>query len=59
MLTRNMATGQISGEVFKISQTEVFTVSKHQNKASADKVIGLMRGRIIATPFNYLIYNDI
>jgi hypothetical protein len=39
MLPRNMAAGQISGEVFKISQAEVFTVSKHQNKASADKVI--------------------
>ena len=39
MLLRNMAAGQISGEVFKISQAEVFTVSKHQNKASADKVI--------------------
>ena len=39
MLPRNMAAGQISGEVFKISQAEVFTVSKHQNIASADKVI--------------------
>ena len=39
MLPRNMAAGQISGEVFKISQAEVFTVSIHQNIASADKVI--------------------
>ena len=42
MLPRNLAAGQISGEVFKISETEVFTVSKHKNKTSADKVMALM-----------------
>ena len=43
MLPRNLAAGQISGEVFKISETEVFTVSKHKNKSTADKVMGLMQ----------------
>ena len=43
MLPRNLAAGQISGEVFKISETEVFTVSKHKNKISADKVMALMQ----------------
>ena len=43
MLPRNLAAGQISGEVFKISETEVFTVSKHTDKASADKVMRLMQ----------------
>ena len=43
MLPRNLAAGQISSEVFKISETEVFTVSKHKNKTSADKVMALMQ----------------
>ena len=43
MLPRNLAAGQISGEVFKISETEVFTVSKHKNKTSADKIMALMQ----------------
>ena len=42
MLPRNLAAGQISGEVFKTSENEVFTVSKHKNKTSADKVMALM-----------------
>ena len=41
--SRNLAAGQLSGEVFKISETEVFTVSKHKDKASADKVMRLMQ----------------
>ena len=43
MLPRNLTAGQISGEVFKISETEVFTVSKHKNKTSADKIMALMQ----------------
>ena len=43
MLPRNLAAGQISGEVFQISENEVFSVSKHKNKTSADKVMTLMQ----------------
>lgn len=43
MLPRNLAAGQISGEVFQISENEVFSVSKHKNKTSADKVMALMQ----------------
>ena len=41
MLPRNLAAGQISGEVFKISENEVFTISKHPDKA--DKIMALMQ----------------
>jgi hypothetical protein len=43
MLPRNLAAGQISGEVFKISENEVFTVSKHPDKVTADKIMALMQ----------------
>ena len=43
MLPLNLAAWQISGEVFQISENEVFSVSKHKNKTSADKVMTLMQ----------------
>ena len=46
MLPRNLSAGQISGEVFSKSQTEVFTVSKFNDKKMADEIMSLMRGEL-------------
>ena len=46
MLPRNLSAGQISGEVFFKSQTEVFTVSKFNDKETADKIMSLMRDEL-------------
>ena len=46
MFPRNLAAGQLSGEVFSISQTEVFTVSRFNDKAAADKIMGLMKDEL-------------
>jgi len=43
MFPRNLGAGQLSGEVFSISQTEVFTVSRFDDKAAADKIMALMK----------------
>ena len=43
MLPRNLSAGQISGEVFSKSQTEVFTVSKFNDKKMADEIMSLMQ----------------
>jgi hypothetical protein len=46
MLPRNLSAGQLSGQVFSISQTEVFIVSRFNDKASADKIMGLMKDEL-------------
>ena len=46
MFPRNLGAGQISGQVFSISQTEVFTVSRLNEKAAADKIMGLMKDEL-------------
>ena len=46
MLPRNLSAGQISAEVFSKSQTEVFTVSKFNDKKTADKIMSLMRDEL-------------
>ncbi|MBK47374.1 MAG: hypothetical protein CMD82_06005 [Gammaproteobacteria bacterium] len=43
MLPRNLGAGQISGEVFSISAAEVFAVSRFNDKATADKIMSLMK----------------
>tara|TARA_Y100000385_G_C12882056_1_gene546174 strand:- start:166 stop:459 length:294 start_codon:yes stop_codon:yes gene_type:complete len=43
MLPRNLAAGQILAEVFSISQSEVFVVSKFSKKSDADKIMALMK----------------
>jgi len=43
MLPRNLGAGQTSGEVFSISKTEVFVVSRFNDKATADKIMSLMK----------------
>jgi len=46
MMPRNLAAGQISGEVFQKSPTEIFTVSKFSVKQTAIKIMGLMKDEI-------------
>ena len=43
MFPRNLGAGQISGEVFSISQTEIFSVSRFNDKATANKIMSLMK----------------
>ena len=43
MLPRNLAAGQTSGPVFSVSKTEVFVVSRFNDKATADKIMSLMK----------------
>ena len=43
MFPRNLGAGQMSGEVFSISQTEMFSVSRFSDKATADKIMSLMK----------------
>ena len=46
MLPRNLRAGQVSGEIFFKSETEVFTVSKFNDKDTADKIMSLMRDEL-------------
>ena len=46
MLPRNLRAGQVSGEVFSKSKTEVFTISKFNDKDTADKIMSLMRDEL-------------
>ena len=46
MLPRNLRAGQVSGEVFSTSETEVFTVSTFNDKDTADKIMSLMRDEL-------------
>ena len=46
MLPRNLRGGQVSGEIFFKSETEVFTVSKFNDKDTADKIMSLMRDEL-------------
>ena len=46
MMPRNLAAGQVSGEVFEKSPTEIFTVSKFSDKETANKIMGLMKDEI-------------
>ena len=46
MMPRNLAAGQIYGEVFQKSPTEIFTVSKFSDKQTANKIMGLMKDEI-------------
>ena len=43
MFPRNLGAGQMSGEVFSIGQTEIFSVSRFSDKATADKIMSLMK----------------
>tara|TARA_Y100000991_G_scaffold49481_1_gene35644 strand:+ start:581 stop:844 length:264 start_codon:yes stop_codon:yes gene_type:complete len=46
MFPRNLGAGQLSGQVFSISQTEIFVVSRFNDKATANKIMGLMKDEL-------------
>ena len=46
MFPRNLGAGQLSGQVFSISRTELFTVSRFNDKTAADKIMGLMKDEL-------------
>ena len=46
MMPRNLAAGQVSGEVFEKSPTEIFTVSKFSDEETANTLMGLMKDEI-------------
>ena len=46
MMPRNLAAGQISGDVYEKSPTEIFTVSKLSDEETANKIMGLMKDEI-------------
>ena len=46
MFPRNLGAGQLSGQVFSISLAEVFVVSRFNDKATANKIMGLMKGEL-------------
>ena len=41
-LPRNIEAGQLSGEVFRISDNSCFVVSRFTSKAEADKIMAIM-----------------
>ena len=41
-LPRNIEAGQLSGEVFRISENSCFVVSRFTSKAEADKIMAIM-----------------
>ena len=48
MMPRNLAAGQVSGEVFEKSPTEIFTVSNFSDEENANTIMGLMTDAIRA-----------
>ena len=47
MLPRNLGAGQTSGEVFSVIKTEVFVVSRFNDKATANKIMSLMKEELM------------
>ena len=41
-LPRNIEAGQLSGEVFRISENSCFVISRFTSKAEADKIMAIM-----------------
>ena len=46
MFPRNLGAGQLSGQVFSINLAEVFVVSRFNDKATANKIMGLMKDEL-------------
>ncbi|GIR51291.1 MAG: hypothetical protein CM15mP60_3520 [Alphaproteobacteria bacterium] len=43
MLPRNIAAGQLSGEIFRTSEHSCFVVSRFESKDDADKIMSLIK----------------
>ena len=45
-LPKNIASGQLSGEIFQISSNSCFVVSRFSSKSEADKIMSIMRAEL-------------
>ena len=46
LLPRNIAAGQLSGEIFRVSSTSCFVVSRFTSKSEADKIMSIMKAEL-------------
>ena len=46
LLPRNIKAGQLSGEVFKISEHSCFVVSRFNSKPDADRIMSIMKAEL-------------
>ena len=46
MLPRNIAAGQLSGEIFRTSENSCFVVSRFESKDDANKIMSLMSSEL-------------
>ena len=45
-LPRNIKAGQLSGEIFRISDNSCFVISRFNSKAEADKIMAIMKAEL-------------
>ena len=45
-LPRNIKAGQLSGEIFRISDNSCFVISRFTSKAEADKIMEIMKAEL-------------
>ena len=46
LLPRNIAAGQLSGEIFRTSSNSCFVVSRFTSKSEADKIMSIMKAEL-------------
>jgi len=46
LLPRNIAAGQLSGEIFRMSSNSCFVVSRFTSKSEADKIMSIMKAEL-------------
>jgi hypothetical protein len=46
MLPKNIEAGQLSGEIFKLSNNACFVVSRFTSKSEADKIMAIMKAAL-------------
>ena len=46
LLPKNIAAGQLSGEIFKTSSNSCFVISRFASKSEADKIMSIMRAEL-------------
>jgi hypothetical protein len=46
MLPKNIEAGQLSGEIFKLSNNACFVVSRFTSKSEADKIMAIMKSAL-------------
>ena len=46
LLPKNIAAGQLSGEIFKTSSNSCFVISQFSSKSEADKIMSIMKAEL-------------